>query len=143
MSRISHAGFVWRPRLGVHTDAYLQSKLNGPMGVTPLWTVDDAGTPKSDAGARLSPCELVALGQLYLDGGVYNGRRLLPGWWIKESTKATVETDPTRGLGWKLMKPSGFGHTGGGGQHLVVIPDEGLVAARLYDFNAKGSPTSA
>jgi len=101
------------------------------------------------AGLFSTAAEVAALGQVYLDGGVYNGVRLLR----PETVTAMVrvhaggDTNP-RGLGW-LQRSSGtpssvrrrspdrgfgprsFGHTGFTGTSLWVDPDRGLVVALL------------
>ena len=95
------------------------------------------------AGLFSTPAEVAALGQLYLDGGVYNSVRLLRPETVAEMVRVQVSgEDNTRGLGWlqrsssysssgRWFHPRSFGHTGFTGTSLWVDPDRGLVVALL------------
>ncbi len=50
------------------------------------WAADPQGTNAAAWGLCLSAGEMAALGQLYLNGGVWNGTRILAEEWIDEST---------------------------------------------------------
>jgi len=95
------------------------------------------------AGLFSTAAEVAALGQLYLDGGVYNGVRLLAPETVAEMVRVQVggDEDP-RGLGWHQrsadyassghgFSPRSFGHTGFTGTSLWVDPDRELVVALL------------
>jgi CubicO group peptidase (beta-lactamase class C family) len=95
------------------------------------------------AGLFSTAAEVAALGQLYLDGGVYKGVRLLAPETVAEMVRVQVggDEDP-RGLGWHQrsadyassghgFSPRSFGHTGFTGTSLWVDPDRELVVALL------------
>jgi len=95
------------------------------------------------AGLFSTAAEVAALGQLYLDGGIYNGVRLLAPETVAEMVRVQVggDEDP-RGLGWHQrsadyassghgFSPRSFGHTGFTGTSLWVDPDRELVVALL------------
>jgi len=95
------------------------------------------------AGLFSTAAEVAALGQLYLDGGIYNGVRLLAPETVAEMVRVQVggDEDP-RGLGWHQrsagysssghgFSPRSFGHTGFTGTSLWVDPDRALVVALL------------
>jgi CubicO group peptidase (beta-lactamase class C family) len=72
---------------GKRLDRYLADALFRPMGITDFtWTLDAAGNPHVMAGVQLRPRDLAKLGQLMADGGVWQGRRLLPAEWVKQAT---------------------------------------------------------
>jgi len=95
------------------------------------------------AGLFSTAAEVAALGQLYLDGGVYNGGRLLAPETVAEMVRVQVGSDEDpRGLGWHQrsagysssghgFSPRSFGHTGFTGTSLWVDPDRELVVALL------------
>lgn len=77
-------------------------------------------------------------GQLYLDDGLWQGRRLLPRGWRRYVTSITPASGDARyGAGfWRL--PAGSGLPGGTffasgfqGQYVIVIPSRELVVVRL------------
>jgi CubicO group peptidase (beta-lactamase class C family) len=102
-------------------------------------------------GAFLRPRDLLKVGQAYLDGGVWRGRRIVDAAWVQRSTKPSVHVSPaTTGLekekfpefygegddawAWHLNElRSGertyreYEATGNGGQLLMVIPELDLV----------------
>jgi len=96
------------------------------------------------AGLFSTAAEVAALGQLYLNRGVYNEMRLLQPETVAEMVCVQVggNEDNPRGLGWlrrssgysssgRLFGPHSFGHTGFTGTSLWVDPDRELVVALL------------
>ena len=95
------------------------------------------------AGLFSTAAEVVTLGRLYLNGGVYNGARLLRPETVAEMVRVQAGGDDNpRGLGW-LQRSSGysssghrfgprsFGHTGFTGTSLWVDPDQELIVVLL------------
>ncbi len=102
-------------------------------------------------GAFLRPRDFLKLGQVFLDGGVWNGKRIVDAAWVKESTAPRIHVSPeTTGYSaeefgnyygeaddayaWHLGKlHSGdrvtdtYAATGNGGQLLIVVPEFDLV----------------
>lgn len=86
---------------GKRLDRYLADALFRPMGITDFgWTLDDAGNPHVMAGVQLRPRDLAKLGQLMLDGGMWQGRRLLPAEWVKQATTPGEGVFSSGGLLW-------------------------------------------
>ena len=93
-------------------------------------------------GAYLRPRDELKLGQLFLDGGVWNGKRILGRSWVEESISTHAQFDPAYslgqghqyGYGWHInfLKSGGktyraFAAGGNGGQFVIVVPDLDLV----------------
>ncbi|PXV87778.1 CubicO group peptidase (beta-lactamase class C family) [Lachnotalea glycerini] len=51
------------------------------------WVVDPQGVNTAGWGLTLTPKDMAKIGQLYLDGGLWNDKQIIPAWWIDESTK--------------------------------------------------------
>jgi CubicO group peptidase (beta-lactamase class C family) len=90
------------------------------------------------AGLRLRPRDLAKLGQLIADEGSWNGRQVLPAWWIRESTTPHVNAEGNGalyyGYQWWLGRSLLNGHDltwtagyGASGQRLFVVPRLDLV----------------
>ena len=73
---------------------YAQRRLFERLGI------EDARWPgvKGGSGLVLRSRELLAFGQLYLGGGTWRGRRIIPSSWVRESTHSHVEVQNGRGL---------------------------------------------
>ncbi|MBE5967486.1 MAG: serine hydrolase [Lachnospiraceae bacterium] len=50
------------------------------------WVVDQTGVNAAGWGLTLSPMDMAKIGQLYLDGGMWNGKQIVSTTWIDEST---------------------------------------------------------
>ncbi len=51
------------------------------------WVIDPKGVNTAGWGLCLSPRDMVKIGELYRNGGIYDGKRLLSSAWIEESTR--------------------------------------------------------
>ena len=51
------------------------------------WAVDPQGLNPAGWGLFLTPFDMAKIGRLYLDGGVWEGKQMVPAWWIAESTR--------------------------------------------------------
>jgi CubicO group peptidase (beta-lactamase class C family) len=87
-------------------------------------------------GIRLRPRDFLKLGQLYLNGGTWNGQRIVSGDWVRESAAAhsSINTEDDYGYAWwrrRFTAGDGSVETyhaaGNGGQMLFVIPQLDLV----------------
>ncbi len=101
---------------------------------------------------RLSARDAARFGQLYLDGGRWSGRQVIPAAWVKASTTTYSMTDRgSMGYGylWWTLNPNVFGPgaalaSGYGGQAIAIVPSKQLVVVQTVDLaqNAKGVRTS-
>ena len=67
---------------------YARTKLFAPLGIdTVEWVGDLAGMPSAASGLRLRARDLAKFGSLYLHGGRWNGRPVLPADWVELSTR--------------------------------------------------------
>ena len=87
-------------------------------------------------GIRLRPRDFLKLGQLYLDGGVWNGTRIVSEEWVRESSRAhsSLNADDDYGYAWwrRSYRVGGrdietYYASGNGGQMLFVVPTLDLV----------------
>ncbi|WP_298336642.1 serine hydrolase [uncultured Erythrobacter sp.] len=92
-------------------------------------------------GIRLRPRDFMKLGQLYLDGGVWNGKRLVSEDWVNASAAphSSLNTEDDYGFAWWRQEYEVNGKiidtyfaSGNGGQMTFVVPELELVV----QFNA-------
>lgn len=82
------------------------------------------GQAYSGGGIYMRPRDFIKLGQTYLDGGVWNGRRIVSKEWVKTSTE--------KAYAWHRHVLNGvqtYEASGNGGQFAIVVPDLDLVVA--------------
>ncbi len=101
-------GIALRRATGMPVAEYLERELWGPMGAAygAGWTVDERGLERMESGFHARARDLARFGQLYLDGGVAAGRRVLPADWVLESTRSL------RARGARGVRRPGLGLSG-------------------------------
>jgi CubicO group peptidase (beta-lactamase class C family) len=138
-------GGIIEKAAGMPLDEYMHAEIFEPLCIERrFWYRDEAGNAHAMAGVELTPLELARIGQLMLNGGTWNGRRLLDEAWVSESTRTPQPVQPRAALlWWRLTEPAadddgvaaerlrGFRGEGFLGQHLVVLPNERIVAVRM------------
>ncbi|MFZ5723103.1 MAG: serine hydrolase domain-containing protein [Pseudomonadota bacterium] len=106
---------VLRRATGQSLVDYAQQRLWQPLGMqdTALWNLDDEGTELAYCCLNATLRDYAKLGQLYLQQGVWNGTRLLPADWVRESTRRgepwlqAGAAAPERGYGYHWWVPPG------------------------------------
>jgi CubicO group peptidase (beta-lactamase class C family) len=102
---------------------YARRRLFAPMGIRDVLWPGSHGA----SGLQLRPRELLAFGQMYLDRGVWRGKRIVPASWVRSSTRAQIAVPPDQGIysgygyGW-WVAPNSFAAHGYLGQVLVIFP---------------------
>ncbi len=129
-------GISLNERLNIPLEFYMNDKLFAPLGITNyIMNTDDTGIiPYFGGGLHLTPRDMLKFGQLYLNGGVWNGKRIISESWIKESFKKHVQLQDVRdkneyGYFWWHDTYIVDGKTfesiearGAGGQFIFIVP---------------------
>jgi CubicO group peptidase (beta-lactamase class C family) len=101
-----------------------------PLGIREYkWISSPEGVSSGGFGLQLRPRDLAKLAFLYLHHGSWDGRRIVPAAWVKQSTKDHV-ADPMTEYGylWWLDRADGYAYMAGlYGQLAVVVPGKDLV----------------
>jgi len=122
---------------GERLSDYLRPRLLEPLGIDAFsWTVGPQGVDLGFSGVHTNLDAVARLGQLYLDDGVWGGRRLLPEGWVADASRPQVDNpnEPTvdwqQGYGFQLwMSRQGYRGDGAFGQFMVVLPEQDAVVA--------------
>ncbi|MFZ0418182.1 MAG: serine hydrolase [Candidatus Sulfotelmatobacter sp.] len=134
---------------GVRADRYAQEKLFAPLGITDeQWVYSPLEIPQTGGGLRLSSRDLLKIAQLYLNGGIWQGRRIVDESWVRASTQphARIDDDTEYGYLWwlKAFKSGGksypaFFMSGNGGNKVLVFPGLDLaVVITSTNYNTRG-----
>lgn len=131
-------------------EKYADKKLFKPLGIRRYeWQYTPQKVPSTAGGLRMSALDFAKFGQLYKNGGKWNGKQIVPrGWVDKTFTKyINIPYDPTFFYGylfWNITytvnnKPyEAFYATGNGGNKIFVFKDQPLVV--VITATAYGKP---
>ncbi|MBO5858857.1 MAG: serine hydrolase [Clostridia bacterium] len=76
---------------GMSLADYLMPRLFEPLGIEkPQWETDARGDCIGGTGAYLTARDLAKICRCYANGGVYNGKQVIPESWTREATKLQV-----------------------------------------------------
>jgi len=119
---------------GTSTWAFAQEALARPLGFElARWPQDPQGVYFGGNDMLLTSRQMLAFGELYLDGGREGGAQVVPESWIERSwipTGRSRFSGQRYGYGWWIRELAGrqaYYAWGFGGQYIVLVPELDLV----------------
>ena len=119
---------------GKSTWSFANEVLAKPLGFTlARWTQDPQGIYFGGNEMLMTPRQMVAFGEMYLNRGRAGGRQIVSEAWVDASLMPRTRSDwsgQLYGYGWWIRELSGrqtYYAWGYGGQFIFVVPDLGLV----------------
>lgn len=117
---------------------YLRPRLFEPLGIeNPTWVESPEGVSAGAYGLMVRTEDIARFGQLYLQKGVWKGKRLIPAEWVEEATARQVSngssprSDWDQGYGYQFWRSRHNSYRGDGafGQYCMVLPELDAVVA--------------
>lgn len=136
-------GMVVRGATGRPLTEYLREKLWEPLGAESdaFWVVDSTGVELAGGGLNATLRDYARLGVLYLNGGAWNGRRIVSEAWVKASVTPDAPHVAPRpdaagyGFQWWVPGTSGaYTAIGVYNQFVCVDPASRTVIAKTSAF---------
>ena len=127
---------------------FAQSALFEPLGITKTeWQSRPSAKPRPAAACRCAAADLLKLGQLYLAGGTWRRKQIVPAKWVAESTRPHARIDDENEYGYLVWlrrfkpddpKSAAWYMTGNGGNKVVMFPALDLVVViTTTNFNVR------
>ncbi len=121
---------------GSSTWQFAQDNLARPLGFSlARWPRDPQGIYFGGNDMELTPKQMMAFGEMYLNGGRANDRQIVPEEWVQASltrrTPSRRENGRFYGYGWWIREMAGYETNyawGYGGQFIFIVPELDLVA---------------
>lgn len=127
-------------RVGQKISDYLQPRLFEPLGIAkPFWD-EIQGCSSGGWGLFLYPEEMAKFGLCLLDGGRYEGKQVIPEWYVKEASQRCFSWDAPswaseeegrsyfQGYGYQMwMNSDAFCCAGAHGQLICMLPEHDAV----------------
>lgn len=126
--------------------AFAQEYLFVPMNFDqPDWETLIGGSYNGGAGLQLTARDMIKFGQMILDGGVYNGIRIVSKEWIDESTQRHYNTnlnyeyEKQYGYYWWILPKFDkhvFFANGYGGNFIFCVPEKNLIVTASSEWQS-------
>jgi len=144
-------GVIVTRACGQDLETYAQQHLFSPMGADLYgWQVDDDGYHWGFGEIYVTARNMAKFGQMYLDGGVYDGKQILATDWVEASLQRYSEKIVRGGiLPWfGSFRDRGYGYqwwssrvgdhdfwyaSGHGGNYIILLPDLDMVIVTAAD----------
>lgn len=133
---------------GMKAAAFAEKHLFRPLGITEYrWHEDPQGVNNGGSGLALYPIDMAKFGYMYLQGGRWKGKQVVPEAWVRSSTTPRFVTYP--GVGhygqhwWvgaidpaqEMTEANRFHFAlGFGGQYIIVVPALELVVTMTSEL---------
>jgi CubicO group peptidase (beta-lactamase class C family) len=126
---------------GQDVEAFARENLFDPIGMTSAIKRDDAGNPLTFMGTQASCLDLARFGYLFLRGGRWGDRQVVPADWVVDATTPSQALQTTYGYLWWLnqdgdpqwpdLPEDAYAALGLGGQVALVVPSWDMVVTRM------------
>lgn len=98
---------------GMSVTEYLTPRLFEPLGIdVPFWESDPNGVEAGGWGLQLKTEDQAKFIQCFLNGGKWNGKQVIPEFWIKQATAKQIDNAPGKpdncvGYGYQFWRCAG------------------------------------
>jgi len=143
-------GMIIAKATGEKLSDYLSEKIWKPVGMESdaIWIIDSDGMEAAFGGLCAVLRDYARFGRLYLDGGNWNGKQIVPEDWVKDSITPDAAhlmpgkrdtADSSMGYGYQWWIPEGgegdFMAIGVYGQAIYISPKDNIVIARTAAYD--------
>jgi len=124
-------GILGETALGSSLAKYADQRLFKPLGITKTrWVnIGQQGQIGGGRGLYIMPRDMLKLGELYRQNGVWQGQQILPASWVNYATSPTVNISKEMNYGaqwWVAKNREWFSAFGARGQMITVFPKEDI-----------------
>lgn len=139
---------VLQQAVGMTLDEFGREYLFEPVGMdSARFDADPQGISDGGNGLWLTPRDMARFGQLFLQGGAWEGEQIVPAQWVEDSTSLQFRRSSgsaNYGYQWWARTfgaqryPAYFAQ-GHGGQYIFVVPELELVVAFTSNYEGRTS----
>jgi len=147
---ITVLGSIIASRSGQKLEDFALVNLLSPLGMSPVrWLHSPLGVTNASSAIQLRPRDAAKFGNLFLNGGRWNGAPVVPQAWVERSA-ARVTAIGSSEYGWLWWKGSfvvrgvaqpGMYASGNGGNFIFILPGERLVVVITASNYDRGGPS--
>jgi CubicO group peptidase (beta-lactamase class C family) len=127
--------YIFKKETGQDLEEYGKKYLFSPLSIDYFWKRTPLGVVDSEGGLYLQGEDLAKIGYLFLHNGMWKDQRIVSADWVKQSLTPRLDAEEGMKYGykWWLYPRKGSQQfiwmcLGFGGQRLMVLPEEQLIA---------------
>jgi CubicO group peptidase (beta-lactamase class C family) len=129
---------ILQKQTGTNTLSFANEYLFTPLGIFDVrWPSNPQGITVGHSDLYMKPHDMAKIGYLYLNDGMWDGKRIISSQWIKASTRKHIAATLTPGYGyqWWIVSPGIYTAVGHKGQFIVVAPEKNIIAVFTSSLN--------
>jgi CubicO group peptidase (beta-lactamase class C family) len=123
---------------GMSSLEFAETYLFAPLGITDLsWPTNPQGISIGWGELRMLPQDMAKIGYLYLSGGEWDGKQIVPTAWVENSTRKHISATLEDGYGyqWWVDDSGLYLALGYAGQFIFVVPEKEMVVVFTSDLS--------
>lgn len=123
---------ILQKQTGMDAFSFAEKNLFAPLGISDVhWTSNSRGITIGFNGLHMRPHDMAKIGFLYLNNGLWDGKRIITSQWIQASTRKHIATHsdygPGYGYQWWIVDPGIYTAIGYKGQYIMVVPEKNML----------------
>jgi CubicO group peptidase (beta-lactamase class C family) len=125
---------------GMTAAEFAEEHLLGPLGIHDVeWPSNPQGISIGYGQVQMQPHDMAKIGHLYLNGGQWGERQIVPADWVEASTRKHIPATLQDGYGyqWWVSDEGYYMALGYAGQFIFVVPDLNLVTVFVSDLEER------
>jgi CubicO group peptidase (beta-lactamase class C family) len=133
---------ILQKQTSMNTLSFANKHLFVPLGISDVsWPSNPQGITAGHSDLRMRPHDMAKIGYLYLNDGLWDGKRIISSQWIKASTRSHIAATLTPGYGyqWWIVNPGVYTAVGHKGQFIIVVIEKNMVAVFTSDLSPEDS----
>jgi len=131
---------ILQQQTGLNALQFAEKYLFGPLGISDFsWPSNRQGITIGYGGLHMRPQDMAKIGYLYLNNGMWDDNQIISSQWIKDSTRKHISTTESFDYGyqWWITDSNEYLALGYGGQYILVIPENNIVAVFTGNLTRK------
>ena len=130
---------ILQEQTGMNALTFAHKHLFGPLGISEvIWPSNSQGITLGYGELLMRPQDMAKIGYLYLNDGLWDGKRIISSQWIKASTRKHIPaTFLGYGYQWWIVSPGIYTAIGYNGQFIIVVPEKNIVAVFTSSLDLK------
>ena len=133
---------ILQEQTGMDTLSFAKKYLFGPLGISDVrWPSNPQGITVGYSDLYMRPHDMAKIGYLYLNDGLWDGKRIISSQWVKASTREHIAAThfPGYGYQWWIVSPGIYTALGHKGQFIIVVPEKNMVAVFISSLGPEDS----